>query len=108
MFDARVAASIRAIQLLGVSRKKLKPSDSLAFAIPAGRNSAVTDFRNKVGSLTSLARGRFALVEADTTYGNYLRLLSTVEHRVGGLSLLQIVMVLFARAALCDEAQRAT
>lgn len=109
IFDARVAASINAIQILGVSRKKQNPSNSLAFAIPAGRNSVVTDFRNNIGSLASLARGGFTPVEADTTFGTYLRLLSEVKRRVGSLSLLQIEMVLFARApSLCDEARRVT
>lgn len=109
IFDARVAASINAIQLLGVSRSNLKPSNSLAFTIPAGRNGAVTDFRSNVGSLASLVRAGFALVEADSTYGMYLTLLSEIERRLGGLSLLQIEMVLFARApALCDDARRAT
>jgi hypothetical protein len=109
VFDARVAASINAIQLLGVSRTRLKPSDLLTFAIPAGRNSTVTDFRNNDGSLASLARRGFTLVETDSTYATYLRLLSEVKCRVGGLSLLQIEMVLFARApALCDDARRAT
>lgn len=109
IFDARVAASINAIQILGVGRKQQNPSNSLAFAIPAGRNSVVIDFRNNVGSLASLARGGFTPVEADTTYGTYLRLLSEVKRRVGSLSLLQIEMVLFARApSLCDEARRVT
>lgn len=109
VFDARVAASINAIQLLDVSRRRLTPSDALAFAIPAGRNSAVTDFRNNDGALASLARRGFALVETDSIYGAYSRLLNDIKCRVGGLSLLQIEMVLFARApALCEDARRAT
>jgi hypothetical protein len=109
VFDARVAASLNAIQLMLFRDGILRSPDLLAFAVPPGRNEIVNRF-DSVAFPTALKRVGFTFVPRAAIYGTYLAILRAIHfvdhesiHRIE--SILEIEMFLFAQAdKLCEKA----
>lgn len=95
IYDARVAASLNALQLL-------TGCYTLAFPYPPGRNSEIDQPKTRLGfsdiftRRELLSRG-FASIRRDDAYHFYLQLLEAIR-RASNKSLLEIEMELFGRA----------
>jgi hypothetical protein len=102
IYDARVAASLNAIQLLLSQANKLQPPNLVAFAVPPGRNKAVKRFDL---AFTARANGLgFTRIELDAIYGTYVTILLSISNAIHK-SMLEVEMFLFAQAdQLCVEA----
>jgi len=103
VFDARVAASLNAVQLLLRREGKLTSPNLLGFLVPPGRNNIVNRF-DSAAPPSVLQRLGFAVVEKDATYDIYLSILRQMKPAVKK-SILEIEMFLFAQADdLCERA----
>jgi hypothetical protein len=102
IFDARVAASLNAIQLLLKKDKKLHESGMMTFSIPQGQNDGVKRFASAF--LRALPKLAATPVSRDATYGTYLSAIEAVARNTGN-SVLEVEMFLFSQAnQLCVEA----
>jgi hypothetical protein len=101
IFDARVAASLNAIQLLADPIRR--PARHLrSFLVPMGRNEAVKRFDEAFNP----ARKDLGFIDIvrDQIYGTYTAMLLTISAELGK-SVLEIEMILFGQANhLCDAA----
>jgi hypothetical protein len=103
VFDARVAASLNAIQLMLYQDKKLQSPNLLAFSVPPGRNEMVNRF-DAVAFPVALKRLGFTPVERYAIYETYLTTLHAISRAIHK-SILKIEMFLFAQAdELCEKA----
>lgn len=103
VFDARVAASVDAIQVLLRHDGKLSSLHLRAFPIPPGRNDTVNEFA-RAAFPTGLGKLGFEHVAKDDVYNSYLKLLRSVAPAVSR-SILEVEMFLFAQADdLCRKA----
>ena len=103
VYDARVAASLNAIQLLLIRDGKLRSPDLLAFSVPPGRNETIKRFDSEAFPL-ALNRIGFTSIERNEIYSTYLAILRGVSLAIRK-SILEVEMFLFAQAdELCDEA----
>jgi hypothetical protein len=102
VYDARVAASLTAIQLLLLHDGKLASDQLLAFAIPMGRNQTINQF---IGTFVPRrAELGFATVPPDMIYRTYLDLLGATSKSTNK-PILEIEMFLFGHAnRLCTKA----
>ncbi|MFZ5784735.1 MAG: hypothetical protein ACOY4R_31450 [Pseudomonadota bacterium] len=96
IFDARVAVSLNAIQLLIANAGLIETYQLLAFPIPQSRNSQVKRF-TAAAFPSGLARRGFARLSKSAVYGTYLDLLRDVSS-LSGKSVLELEMFLFAQA----------
>jgi hypothetical protein len=103
IYDARVAASLNAIQLLLMRERRLQSPDMLAFSVPLGRNQMVNLFCSTAFPV-ALTRLGFIDVERDAIFGIYLAILSDISSAISK-SILEVEMYLFAEAnELCRQA----
>jgi hypothetical protein len=101
VFDARVAASLNAIQLLLDRDKRLVPPHLLVFFAPVGQNETINRF-NSAAFPVALKRLGFSAVERNAIYGTYM----ASVHAISGIihkSVLEIEMFLFAQAVQLSE-----
>ena len=95
IYDARVAASINAIQLSGAPSNDL----SIFFSIPPSQNKIIAAFRSDTSRVP-----RSLSVPRENTYEAYLALLRLVAAKLDR-SILEVEMALFAGAeAYCNRA----
>jgi hypothetical protein len=100
VYDARVAASLNAVQLL-IGPDELQ-SHLRAFFGPPGRNETVKRFDTTFSA--AQAELGFVAINRDQTYGTYMTLLPAIAAELGK-SVLEVEMFLFGQAnQLCEEA----
>ena len=93
IYDARVAISLNAIQLLSETR------EGRAFCYLPGRNTALQKFRQvQATHITSLVSRGWQQVEPDNCYRYYLEVLEAARDGLKGAQLYQLEMSLFADA----------
>ena len=105
IFDARVSASLNAMQLLMLRDGTLRPADLVYFPMPNGQNRIIAKF-SKAAGLEAFASIGFIPIERDKTYETYMALLLDVTSNVAdGLTVLDAEMVMFVAAeSLAQEA----
>lgn len=93
IYDARVAISINAIQLI------LGQKQGLAFRYLPGRNKTLKIYRNDTRTLyaTLIERG-WTGMHPDDTYQQYVSLLQKMTKRLNGVAMYELEMCLFADA----------
>ena len=93
IYDARVAISINAIQLI------LGRNQGLAFRYLTGRNKTLQRFRDDVRtSYVTLTNNGWAGMQPDDTYHTYLTLLKEVAEHLNSVAIYELEMCLFADA----------
>lgn len=101
VYDARVATSLNALQLLQQAKQE-SPPNLLCFPCPQGQNRMIegtkysVGFRRQYSRKTLKARG-FNLDRRAKTYENYSQLLEQIA-KLAKATILEIEMELFARA----------
>jgi len=102
IFDARVAASLNAIQLLAIRKAESRAPQPIFFAAPESQNKTIRKFCSAASSKALKNKG-FVPLAYDEIYGRYIELLKQM-HRTVGRSILEIEMFLFAEAErICVE-----
>lgn len=96
IFDARVAVSLNAIQLLLLKAGLLGPPNLLAFPTPWGQNARMQRFWTAAfpSGMTNLA---FERLGEDETYSTYLYVLRQISQQTAK-TILELEMFLFAQA----------
>lgn len=98
IYDARVAISLNAIQLLGGLR------EGEMFCYLPGRNTVLDKFRKDPSThAASLVALGWAQIEPDRCYQRYLEVLDMVRKRLDGPELYELEMSLFADAESLSE-----
>ena len=98
IYDARVAISLNAIQLLEEQK------EGAAFCYLPGRNVSLNRFRvEKSTHISALSTRGWKIIKPDDCYNSYLNLLRTASDVVGNDNLYELEMALFADAEKLSE-----
>jgi hypothetical protein len=104
IYDARVAASLNAIQLIQLLRG-VPSVNLLAFPAPSSRNNEVKRFCEMCPREILTGNYGFQRVPDDDAFGVYLMLLGKLKEQMNQ-SILEVEMALFARSEdFCSEAR---
>lgn len=104
IYDARVAASLNAVQI------QLPCEGKIAFPYVPGRNTKIQGTRDNPGFVLKypkmvLVKHGFEVLKNDDAYSTYLNLLRSVSQISSGLDISDIEMILFSRAEdICRDA----
>lgn len=103
IYDARVAISLNAIQLISGVKK------GVAFCYLPGRNAALNLFRKEPSThINVLGDGGWQKINSDDCYAMYIRSLKAASKIIGNENLYELEMSLFADAERLSQIYRMT